>query len=50
MEAKLSLLVEVSAKKGFLRPNEKVEYDISKKMNSGKTREETITELYEETS
>jgi hypothetical protein len=50
LEAKLSLLIEFNAKKGFLRPEEKVEYDISKKMSSGKTREEAIKELYEETS
>jgi hypothetical protein len=49
LEAKLSLLIEVNAKKGFLRPEQKVEYDISRKMNLGKTREEAIKELYEET-
>ena len=50
LEAKLSLLIEINAKKGFLRPEQKVEYDISRKMDSGKTREEAIKELYEETS
>ena len=50
LEAKLSLLIEINAKKGFLRPEQKVEYDISRKMNSGKTREEAIKELYDETS
>jgi hypothetical protein len=50
LEAKLSLLIEFNAKKGFLRPEQKVEYDISRKMNSGKTREEAIKELYDETS
>lgn len=50
LEAKLSLLIEVNAKKGFLRPEQKVEYDISRKMDSGKTREQAIKELYEETS
>jgi hypothetical protein len=49
LEAKLSLLIEVNAKKGFLKPEQKVEYDISRKMNLGKTREEAIKELYEET-
>jgi len=46
---KLSLLIEFNAKKGFLRPEQKVEYDISRKMDYGKTREEAIKELYDET-
>jgi hypothetical protein len=50
LEAKLALLKEINIEKGFLRPEEKVEYEISRKMDSGKTREEAIKELYEETS
>jgi hypothetical protein len=47
-QEKLALLKELCTRKGFLNPEKKVEYDIIKKMDTGKTREEAIEELHEE--
>lgn len=46
--SRVAFLKEYNARKGFLRPEQKLDYDISKRMESGKTREEAIEELYEE--
>jgi len=47
-EEKIAFLKENNAKKGFLRPEQKLEYDISRKMALGKTREKAIEELFDE--
>lgn len=47
-EKKISFLVMRNLKKGYINPKLKLEDDISKKMNLGKTREQAIEELYEE--
>jgi hypothetical protein len=48
MNQKLSLLKELNMKKGFLNPDMKLDHDILRKMDSGKTREQAIEELYRE--
>jgi hypothetical protein len=47
-QEKLTFLKGLCARKGFLNPESKVEYDIAKKMDCGKTREEAIDELHKE--
>ena len=50
MNKKLSHLKELNVKKGFLNPDAKLDHDILRKMDSGRTREQAIEELYREST